>query len=93
MKKKSPIRGNNVAVVGLVVSAGMKKSIIVKTEVKVRHPRYGKIMNLSRKLCVHDELGTSRVGDVVEVRQCRPISKTKAWVLEKVMKLGSFAAG
>ncbi|CAK0778274.1 30S ribosomal subunit protein S17 [Gammaproteobacteria bacterium] len=88
MAKNSSSVASSVSIVGLVVSSAMKKSVIVGTEVKVRYPRYGKIMNLSKKYCVHDELSVSKIGDMVEIRQCRPLSKTKTWVLERVLRSG-----
>ena len=72
------------SVSGVVTSARMDKTIIVLVERKVRHPVYGKVVRRSTKLRAHDERNQGRVGDVVTVQQCRPISKTKAWMLKSI---------
>lgn len=71
---------------GTVVSDKMDKSITVLIERRVKHPVYGKYMSRSTKLHVHDETNDSRAGDKVEIVECRPISKTKAWNLVRVVK-------
>lgn len=73
-------------VIGTVVSDKMDKSITVLIERRVKHPVYGKYMSRSTKLHVHDETNDSRAGDKVEIVECRPISKTKAWNLVRVVK-------
>ena len=69
---------------GTVTSDKMQKSITVLIERRVKHPKYGKFINRSTKLHVHDENNECGMGDVVIVEQCRPISKTKAWRLVKI---------
>lgn len=71
---------------GTVTSNKMHKSITVLIERRVKHPKYGKIINRSTKLHVHDENNECGMGDVVVIEQCRPISKTKAWRLVKVLE-------
>ncbi|MGK0673575.1 MAG: 30S ribosomal protein S17 [Halothiobacillaceae bacterium] len=71
---------------GIVVSDKMEKSITVLIERRVKHPLYGKYMTRSTKLHVHDENNECRVGDKVEIVECRPISKTKAWTLVRVIE-------
>lgn len=71
---------------GTVVSDKMNKSITVLIERRVKHPVYGKYMTRSTKLHVHDENNDSRTGDKVEIVECRPISKTKAWNLVRVVE-------
>lgn len=71
---------------GIVVSDKMDKSITVLIERRVKHPIYGKYMTRSTKLHVHDENNECRVGDKVEIVECRPISKTKAWNLVRVIE-------
>lgn len=66
---------------GLVVSDKMNKSITVLVERKVKHPKYGKFVKRSSKIHAHDESNSSRKGDIVTIRECRPISKTKSWIL------------
>lgn len=73
-------------VTGTVVSDKMNKSITVLVERKVQHPVYGKIIRRSSRLHAHDEENTCRVGDVVTVSECRPLSKTKTWMLESVLE-------
>lgn len=72
--------------VGTVVSDKMDKSIVVLIERRVKHPIYGKYMTRSTKLHVHDENNDSRAGDKVEIVECRPVSKTKAWNLVRVVE-------
>ncbi len=69
---------------GKVVSDKMNKSIVVLIERKVKHPKYGKYMTRSTRIHAHDEENTCREGDVVTIRECRPLSKTKAWTLVSV---------
>ena len=57
------------------------KTITVKVERKVRHPLYGKIMKRTTKVHAHDESNAASTGDIVTVKECRPISKSKTWVL------------
>ncbi len=71
--------------VGLVTSDKMDKSITVAIERRVKHPLYGKFITKTTKLHVHDEDNQSRVGDSVEIRESRPISKTKSWTLVRVI--------
>ena len=71
---------------GTVVSDKMDKSITVLIERRVKHPIYGKYMTRSTKLHVHDENNECRAGDKVEIVECRPVSKTKAWNLVRVLE-------
>ncbi|ACX95195.1 MULTISPECIES: 30S ribosomal protein S17 [Halothiobacillus] len=71
--------------VGRVTSDKMDKSITVAIERRVKHPLYGKFITKTTKLHVHDEDNQSRVGDSVEIRESRPISKTKSWTLVRVI--------
>ena len=71
---------------GVVVSNSGDKSVRVVIDYKVRHPKYGKYIRRRTKLAVHDEHNQSGVGDVIEIAQCRPLSKTKSWRLVKVMQ-------
>lgn len=70
---------------GRVTSDKMDKSIVVAIERFVKHPVYGKFIRRTTKLHVHDEQNESGIGDLVEIRECRPISKTKSWTLVKVV--------
>ena len=73
-------------VIGKVVSNKMDKTIIVQVERKVKHPLYGKYMRKFSKMCAHDVENTCNIGDVVLIKQSRPISKTKHWVLVKILE-------
>ncbi|MFM2480497.1 30S ribosomal protein S17 [Celerinatantimonas sp. YJH-8] len=70
---------------GKVVSDKMDKSIVVLIERRVRHPIYGKFMTRTTKLHVHDENNSAVIGDIVNIKECRPISKTKSWTLVDVV--------
>jgi small subunit ribosomal protein S17 len=71
---------------GKVVSDKMNKTITVLVERKVKHPLYGKIMVLSKRYHVHDENNEFCTGDMVIIEECRPLSKTKAWRVIKLME-------
>jgi small subunit ribosomal protein S17 len=73
-------------VTGVVVSSSGDKSIKVAIDYKVKHPKYGKYVKRRTKLGVHDEHNQAGAGDVVELAQCRPYSKTKSWRLVKVLE-------
>ena len=70
---------------GVVVSDKGQKTIIVKVERRMMHPIYKTFIRRSKKFAAHDENNTSKIGDVVRIRECAPISKTKKWelILEK----------
>ena len=72
--------------VGTVVSLSGNMSIRVTIDFKVKHPKYGKYINRTIKIAVHDPLNESRVGDLVEIQERRPFSKTKSWRLVKIMQ-------
>ncbi|PSJ41140.1 30S ribosomal protein S17 [Zobellella taiwanensis] len=71
---------------GRVVSDKMDKSITVAINRFVKHPIYGKYIKRTTKLHVHDENNECKTGDVVTIRECRPISKTKSWTLVKIIE-------
>jgi small subunit ribosomal protein S17 len=66
---------------GVVTSDKADKTITVQIERKVKHPLYGKIIKRSTKVHAHDEGNTATIGDVVTVQECRPLSKSKTWML------------
>jgi small subunit ribosomal protein S17 len=70
----------------VVVSKSGAKSVVVQLDYKTKHPKYGKYINRRTRLGVHDEENIAGVGDIVEVVECRPISKTKSWRLLKVVQ-------
>ncbi len=78
-------------VTGKVVSDKMDKSITVLIERQIRHPMYGKRIRRSTKIKAHDENNVCQQGDLVRIKETRPISKTKSWtlvdVVEKAVKI------
>jgi small subunit ribosomal protein S17 len=77
--------------VGLVVSTKMQKTIVVEIEMRKAHPKYKRIVKSNRKFYAHDEQNTARVGDVVRIRETRPLSKLKRWNLEEVIRRSALA--
>ena len=71
---------------GRVVSDKMDKSITVLIERLVRHPLYGKQLRRSTKIKAHDENNVCQQGDLVHIKETRPISKTKSWTLVEVVE-------
>ena len=69
---------------GKIVSDKMDKSITVQVERRVKHPVYGKIMTKSSKIKAHDETNDARLGDMVTIAECAPISKHKAWKIVNI---------
>jgi small subunit ribosomal protein S17 len=72
--------------VGKVVSDKMDKTVTVMIERRVKHPVYGKIINRTTKVKAHDENNVCRMGDVVTIKETRPLSKTKSWTLVEVVE-------
>ena len=70
---------------GRVTSTSMEQTATVLIERKVKHPVYGKYVRKSKKYHVHDADNALSVGDMVQIRECRPISKTKSWTLDRVL--------
>ena len=64
---------------GEVVSDKNDKTVIVRVERRVMHRRYKKFIRRTKKYAAHDEANRFKIGDVVRIRECRPISKTKCW--------------
>lgn len=62
---------------GKVVSAAMKKTVVVAVERYVKHPRYGKYMRITKRYKAHDEKNERKVGDKVTIEECRPLSRDK----------------
>ena len=72
--------------IGKVVSDKMDKTVTVLIERRVKHPLYGKIIVRSNKYHAHDETNQAKEGDMVEIQEGRPISKTKAWSVTRVVQ-------
>ena len=73
---------------GTVVSDKMTKTVVVRVEQVYRHPRYEKVVRRSRTFYAHDEAGTARMGDLVRIRETRPLSKRKRWKVVEVIQSG-----
>lgn len=71
--------------IGKVVSNKMDKTVVVAITRRVKDPLIGKIISRTTKLKVHDESNVAQAGDLVEIQECRPISRHKAWNLIKVV--------
>ncbi|MFI4853136.1 MAG: 30S ribosomal protein S17 [Candidatus Makana argininalis] len=71
---------------GKVISNKMNKSIIVSIERFIKHKLYGKFIKRTTKINAHDYKNYCNIGDIVEIIECRPISKTKSWILSKIIK-------
>jgi len=77
---------NKRTLVGRVVSDKMEKTVTVLIERRVKHPLYGKVITLSNKFHAHNENNEAKTGDLVEIEETRPISKTKAWRVTKLLE-------
>jgi len=84
--KTEPKAKNHRMLTGRVVSDSMSKTRTVLVERRVPHPLYGKILVRSKKYHIHDEANECRKGDLVMIEECRPLSKTKAWRLSKLLE-------
>ena len=72
--------------VGRVVSDKMEKTVTVLVERKVKHPMYGKVMVHSKKYHAHNEVNSAKAGDLVEIVETRPVSRTKTWAVTSVLE-------
>ncbi|MFZ2367614.1 MAG: 30S ribosomal protein S17 [Azonexus sp.] len=82
----SETTSNTRTLVGRVVSDKMEKTVTVLVERKVKHPMYGKVMVRSKKYHAHNEGNTARAGDLVEIVETRPVSRTKTWAVTSVLE-------
>ena len=82
----APKTGNKNEKIGEVVSARMQKTIVVEVTRRVPHPVYKRIINKRNKFYAHDEESAAKVGDVVRIIECRPLSKLKHWRLGEVIR-------
>ena len=81
-----PKAKNTRTLIGEVVSDKRSKTITVQVVRRTKHELYGKIVAKSSKYHAHDEKGEYKMGDVVEIAEGRPISKTKFWIVTKLLK-------
>ena len=72
--------------IGIVVSNKMQKSIVVSVDRKMKHPKYGKFIQRSKKFIVHDENNECNEGDTVRIMETRPLSKRKNWRLVEIVE-------
>ena len=77
--------------VGQVVSTKMQKTIVVEIEMRKAHPKYKRVMKTNKKFYAHDEQNTARVGDMVRIRETRPLSKLKRWQLDEIVRRSALA--
>lgn len=78
--------------VGQVVSTKMQKTIVVEIEMRKAHPKYRRVLKFNKKFYAHDEQNSARVGDVVRIRETRPLSKLKRWSLEEIIRRSSLSS-
>jgi small subunit ribosomal protein S17 len=78
--------------VGLVVSTKMEKTIVVEIEMRKAHPKYKRVLKSNKKFYAHDEQNSARLGDMVRVRETRPLSKLKRWSLEEIIRRSSLSS-
>ena len=71
---------------GRVASDKMDKTIVVETETRVPHPVYGKIVRKSTRFKAHDEQNEAKMGDIVRIMECRPLSRDKRWRLVEIVE-------
>jgi len=72
--------------IGRVVSDKMEKTVTVLIERRVKHPMYGKIITTSKKYHAHNEGNEAKSGDLVEIEEIRPLSRTKSWKVSKLLE-------
>jgi small subunit ribosomal protein S17 len=77
--------------VGQVVSTKMQKTIVVAVEMRKAHPKYKRIVRSTKKFYAHDEQNSARLGDMVRIRETRPLSKLKRWSLEEIVRRSTLA--
>ncbi|GAB4302104.1 MAG: 30S ribosomal protein S17 [Marinilabiliales bacterium] len=72
--------------IGVVVSNKMEKTVIIAVKTKKKHPKYGKFVNKTTRLSVHDEKNECNPGDIIKVMETRPLSKNKRWRLVEIIE-------
>lgn len=86
MKNTEVNRGRKIEVVGEVISNKMDKTISVLIYRMVRHKKYGKYVKRTSVFKAHDEKNEAKIGDMVKIRETRPLSKTKRWTLSSIVE-------
>lgn len=86
MSTETNTRGRKIEVVGEVISDKMDKTISVLIYRMVKHPKYGKYVKKTSVFKAHDEKNQAKTGDIVKIRETRPLSKTKRWALAEIVE-------
>ncbi len=86
MSTETNTRGRKIEVVGEVISDKMDKTISVLIYRMVKHPKYGKYVKKTSVFKAHDENNQAKTGDIVKIRETRPLSKTKRWALAEIVE-------
>ena len=84
------MREQRKALVGTVTSDKMDKTVVVTVSRVTRHPLYGKVIRLNKKYKAHDGDNSAKTGDMVRIRECRPISKNKRFFVEEILETAEF---
>ena len=84
-KEVSSVKPHRKTLQGTVVSDRMEKSRVVKVDRYMKHAKYHKYMTLNKRFMAHDEKNEAKVGDRVEIMECRPLSKRKSWRITQVL--------
>ena len=85
------VRGQRKVRVGVVTSNRMMKTIVVRVDRRVRHPKYNRVIKQASAFKVHDETNSAAIGDLVKIMETRPLSKEKRWRLVEIVKRASSA--
>jgi len=84
-KQEGPKRGERTTLTGKVTSAKMEKTIVVEVQRLVQHPKYRRVVRISKKFYAHDEERKAKQGDTVRIVSSRPLSRLKRWRLAEVL--------
>src|SRR5271169_4244874 len=82
---ETPKRGERSELIGKVTSAKMEKTIVVEVQRLVQHPKYRRVLRISKKFYAHDEKREAKQGDTVIISSARPLSRLKRWRLKQVL--------
>jgi small subunit ribosomal protein S17 len=85
------LRGERTVLTGKVTSAKMEKTIVVEVQRLVQHPKYRRVVRISKKFYAHDETRQAKTGDTVRIVASRPLSKLKRWRLKEILTRNSLA--
>jgi small subunit ribosomal protein S17 len=84
-------RGERTVLTGKVTSAKMEKTIVVEVQRLVQHPKYRRVVRISKKFYAHDETRQAKTGDTVRIVASRPLSKLKRWRLKEILTRNALA--